>query len=167
MSRSNKTVRKNKCIAPTFQHNVSVQYAITDVLGIPVRATLRRWINLVLADVPHEVALTLRFVDAEEGRALNHDFRQKDYATNVLTFEYGLDPDTQCLSADIVVCAPVIAREAQEQNKTVRKHYAHMIVHGVLHALGYDHIKPKEAKVMEALEVALLARLGYANPYSD
>jgi probable rRNA maturation factor len=151
----------------TFARHLSVQYALDDLAGIPVRSTLRRWINVVLAEVPHDVALTLRFVDAEEGQALNRDFREKDYATNVLTFEYGLDPDSQCLSADIVVCAPVIVREAQEQNKTVREHYAHMIVHGVLHALGYDHIKPKEAKMMEALEVELLARLGYGNPYGD
>ena len=106
----------------------------------------------------------MRLVDDDEGRQLNHDFRQKDYATNVLTFDYALEP---LVHADLVLCAPDIAREAQAQGKTLQAHYAHLIVHGTLHAQGWDHETSRtDARAMEAHEVALLAGLGFGNPYT-
>lgn len=101
---------------------------------------------------------------AAEGRRLNHDFRQRDYATNVLTFEYGVDP-LGVARGDIVMCVPVLVREAREQRKTLLDHAAHLTLHGVLHSLGYDHIKARDARRMEALETATLARMGIADPY--
>lgn len=117
-----------------------------------------RWIRNTL-EVDGEI--TVRIVDAQEGQTLNRDYRQKDYATNVLTFDYTQEPVT----ADLVLCAPVIAREAQEQKKTLEAHYAHMIVHGTLHAQGWDHELDEDAEVMELRECEILARLGFASPY--
>jgi probable rRNA maturation factor len=105
--------------------------------------------------------LTLRFVGTEEGRQLNRDFRSKDYATNVLTFAYSQKP----LLADIVICTPVLRREAQEQSKSLAQHCAHLVIHGVLHARGMDHEIDRDAKRMEAAEVRLLRKLGFTNPY--
>ncbi len=107
--------------------------------------------------------LTLRFVNANEGKKLNFAFRQKDYATNVLTFPYELSKNT--LTADLIFCLPVIQKEAKEQNKPPEAHLAHLIVHGCLHAQGYDHETNKDAKKMEALEIQILQKLGFANPY--
>src|SRR5690606_1200472 len=107
----------------------------------------------------------LRLVDEEEGRELNRQFRERDYATNVLTFEYGMDPEGG-MAGDIVLCVPVLKREAQEQGKTLLRHAAHLTVHGVLHALGHDHIDPDEARDMEATEVRVLATLGVPDPYA-
>ena len=107
--------------------------------------------------------ITVRVVGMEEGRVLNHQYRAKDYATNVLTFDYARFP---VLSADLVLCAPVLQKEATLQNKEIRAHYVHLLVHGTLHALGYDHEHSQsDADRMEALEVFILQGLGYANPY--
>jgi probable rRNA maturation factor len=107
--------------------------------------------------------ITIRIVDTEEARALNMQYRAKDYATNVLTFDYATSP---VLCADIVLCAPVLEAEALAQSKDLRAHYAHMLVHGTLHAMGYDHERSaREAKRMEALEVLILQGLGLGNPY--
>jgi probable rRNA maturation factor len=107
--------------------------------------------------------ITVRIVDAEEGQALNRDYRQKDYATNVLTFDY---TQTPLVTADLVLCAPVIAREAREQRKTLHAHYAHMVVHGTLHAQGWDHeTSDADSTAMEAREVEILAGLGFKTPY--
>jgi len=108
--------------------------------------------------------LTLRLVDADEGRALNRDFRGRDTATNVLTFAYGTDPDGT-VHADVVLCLPVLLREASEQHKSPLAHAAHLAIHGVLHALGYDHDEPADAQRMEALETGILGAMGVADPY--
>jgi len=124
-----------------------------------VRHKVMRWIRAALA-VPAEI--TLRIVDEAESRRLNREFRAQDHATNVLTFDYHQEP---AVVADLVLCAPVVAREAREQGKTLEAHYAHLIVHGTLHAQGWDHQRTGEARRMEARESQLLAALGYADPY--
>ncbi len=147
---------------------LAVQYQ-TDAPQLP-RWRLRRWVRRALdAAVPQlpelrGLALTLRLVDADEGRQLNHDFRGRDYATNVLTFEYGQDPGG-IRHGDVVLCLPVMAREAREQGKPEAHHAAHLVVHGVLHALGYDHIEPEQAQDMENLETRILADMGIPDPY--
>jgi len=124
------------------------------------RHSVARWIRHALKS---DAEITVRIVDTEEGQTLNHDYRGKDYATNVLTFDYTQAP---FVTADLVLCAPVVAREAQEQGKTLQAHYAHLLVHGTLHAQGYDHeTNQRDALEMEALEILLLGALGYDNPY--
>ncbi len=124
------------------------------------RAAVARWVTRAL-ERPGEI--TVRIVDADEGRALNLRYRGKDYATNVLTFDYAREP---VVMADFVLCAPVVAREAREQRKSLTEHYAHLLVHGALHAQGYDHeTSERGALEMEALEILLLGSLGFANPY--
>ena len=111
-----------------------------------------------------DAEITVRIVNAAEGQALNHSYRNKDYATNVLTFDYAQAP---VVIADIVLCAPVVAEEAKAQGKTLQAHYAHLLVHGTLHAQGWDHeTSAKDAQEMEAYETDILARLGFKNPYA-
>ena len=124
------------------------------------RADVARWIRAALA-VPAEI--TVRIVDGDEGLALNRDFRGQDHATNVLTFPYD---DAPVLGADLVLCAPVVEAEADAQGITLVAHYAHLIVHGTLHAQGFDHERSAEAKKMEARESEILAGLGFADPYA-
>jgi probable rRNA maturation factor len=143
--------------------SLSVQYADPSLKERISRGQLRRWVQAALF-APAE--LTIRFVDAQEGRALNRDFRGKDYATNVLTFAYTEDEDSAVTQADIILCTDVLQKEAAEQKKTVESHTAHLVVHGVLHAQGYDHEDDTEAAEMEALEIEILATLGEANPYT-
>lgn len=153
--------------------SLAVQYA-QDEPRLP-RWRMRRWMQMaleVLAQDPawqdlgpvEGVQLTLRLVDAEEGRSLNQGYRERDYATNVLTFEYGPDPD-HVWHGDIVLCVPVLEREAAEQGKPFLAHAAHLTVHGVLHALGFDHLDEEEAQAMEALETRILASLRIPDPY--
>ena len=125
------------------------------------RHSVARYIRHALES---DAEITVRIVDAEEGQALNRDYRQKDYPTNVLTFDYTGAP---LVTADLVLCAPVVAKEAKDNKKTLAAHYAHLLVHGTLHAQGYDHeTGQKDAEAMEALEVTILAKLGIKNPYS-
>ena len=138
---------------------LSLQFADNTHRDQLPRHKVARWIRAAL-ELDGEI--TVRIVGEEEGRRLNLDFRQKDYATNVLTFDYTHEP---VVTADLVICAPVIAREAQEQGKTLQAHYAHMLVHGTLHAQGYDHEVGDEAECMEAQERSLLTQLGFADPY--
>ncbi len=126
---------------------------------LPARATLKRWIGAAL---DRDAEITLRLVDAREGRKLNRDFRGKDYATDVLTFDYAHMP---VVRADIILCVPVVKREARERQRLFRDHLAHLVVHGTLHAQGLDHDHPAAARAMEAREVSILAQLGFGDPY--
>ncbi|SAI65719.1 metalloprotease [Bordetella ansorpii] len=149
--------------------SLAVQYAVAEP-RLP-RWRLRRWAQYALAGAAQDgmagfdaAELSLRLVGQAEGRRLNREFRERDYATNVLTFEYGIGPDGVA-RGDVIICVPVLAREAREQGKTLLHHAAHLTIHGVLHALGYDHIRARDAKRMESLETAVLARMGIDDPY--
>lgn len=143
---------------------IDIQYAspaIEVALSKIASATLvKKWIKTA---TNCDGLLTLRFVNAAEGKKLNSTFRKKDYATNVLTFPYEFSKTS--LAADIIFCLPIIQKEAKEQNKPIKAHLAHLIVHGCLHAQAYDHENQKDAKKMEALEVKILRQLGFTNPY--
>jgi len=140
--------------------SLAVQYvSVAD--SLPTRAQWRRWIK---AAFERDVMMTLRIVDEAEGRELNKAYRGRDYATNVLTFVY---EDTEPLSGDVVICAPVVAREAAEQGKDLLAHYAHLAIHAALHLQGYDHEVDEEAEEMEALETALMLKLRYPDPYLE
>lgn len=147
---------------PKYKLSLSVQYPDARLKEVITRPMIRRWIQTALFS-PAE--LTLRFVDAAEGQILNRDYRQKDYATNVLTFAYTENEDSEVTQADIILCTDVLEREAKEQSKSVEEHTAHLIIHGTLHAQGYDHMNDEEAEEMEALEIEFLEKLGYTNPY--
>ena len=140
---------------------LTVQYA-TGVEELPPRWRLRRWVQAALGC---GAMLTLRFVDAVEARQLNRDFRGKDYATNVLTFAYGVGEQHRGIEGDIVICVPVLRDEAKRQRLPLDAHCAHLVMHGVLHAQGWDHEDGAEARRMEKLETALLARFGFGDPY--
>ncbi len=142
---------------------LSVQYPDPRLQELLTRPLLRKTVQAALF-FPAE--LTLRFVDAAEGRNLNRDYRGKDYATNVLTFAYTEDSDAEVTQADIILCTDVLQEEAAAQKKTVLEHAQHLVVHGVLHAQGYDHETDEEAQEMEALEVEILAGLGMKDPYA-
>jgi probable rRNA maturation factor len=139
---------------------LSVQYAVHDD-SLPSRPSVRRWVR---AACGADAQVTVRFVDAEEGRALNLRYRGKDYPTNVLSFPYETEPT---LLGDIALCVPVIGCEAQAQGKPPAAHYAHLVVHGMLHLQGYDHESKEDAAVMEAREREVLAGLGYPDPYAS
>ncbi len=140
--------------------NLSVQYACNKE-GLPLRADFVRWARAALIGGGE---ITIRLVDAEEGRELNHEYRGKDYATNVLSFPYEVEPVTL---GDLVICPEVVAREAAEQNKPLAAHYAHLTVHGMLHLQGWDHEDDAEAQEMEDEEREILAALGYPDPYAE
>ena len=144
-----------------------VQYA-SEAAGLPSRAQIRRW---VAAALENDAEITVRIVDGDEAQSLNSDYRHKDYVPNVLTFEYGELPlnksGARVLAGDVVICAPVVAREALEQGKPLKAHFAHMTVHGVLHLQGYDHLDPADADVMESREIAILKQFRFPNPYSS
>lgn len=164
--------------------DLSIQFADKRHKALLPRALLRQW---ALATLEGPMIVTLRFVDSVEGQQLNQDYRGKDYATNVLTFAYTAeelgsesnysddndttnlidsDPNSLVYSADIVICSPVIENEAVEQGKTLLAHYAHMLVHGMLHAQGYDHDDDAEAEAMETREAEILLTLGFTDPYA-
>ena len=149
----------------TKRLNLSVQYACNKD-DLPLRPQIRSWVRAALdVDGVRGGQITVRLVDAEEGQELNRDYRGKDYATNVLSFPYDVEP---VVCGDLVLCAPVVAREAGEQGKTLEAHYAHLIVHGLLHLQGYDHEAGKaQARQMEDHERTILAALGFTDPYLD
>ena len=147
--------------------DVAVGYAAPRK-GVPASASFRRWIEAALKGAKRRKAteVSVRIVDTEEGQALNLQYRGRDYATNVLSFPVELPPGVDLpLIGDLVICAPVVAREAAEQGKKPADHWAHLTIHGTLHLLGYDHIDEAEAEAMEALETKVLAGLGIADPY--
>ncbi|HEY1069986.1 MAG TPA: rRNA maturation RNase YbeY [Thermomonas sp.] len=151
--------------------DVAVGYALPRA-GVPAAASFRKWVAAALSGRIREADLAIRLVDEKEGRALNHHYRGKDYATNVLSFPAelpeGLPKGVKLpLLGDLVLCAPVVAREAKEQGKPLNAHYAHLTVHGSLHLLGWDHEDPREAEAMERLEREILAGLGLPDPYLD
>ena len=133
--------------------------------GIPPEQAFREWAQRAWqGEDPSEV--TIRIVGTEESQALNHQYRGRDYPTNVLSFPFEAPAGiTVPLAGDLVICAPVVEKEAREQQKALEAHWAHMVVHGLLHLQGYDHIDDEDAEAMEALEIRLLAQLGFGNPY--
>lgn len=150
--------KTSKILPPAL--SLAVQYAST-VQDLPTRPQFRRWFRAALQ---RNVRVTLRIVDETEGRELNKNFRGKDYATNVLTFVYD---DTEPLSGDVIICAPVVGKEAVEQRKELMAHYAHMTIHAALHLQGYDHEQEDDAAEMEALETRLMLKLRYPDPYQE
>lgn len=137
--------------------------------SVPATADLQRWCELALRQRSGDAELTIRLVDEDEGRELNRTWRHKDYPTNVLSFPADV-PDELLdipLLGDLVICVPVVEREAAEQGKPLAAHWAHLVIHGCLHLLGYDHIDDAEAEEMEALERQLLAELGHPDPYAE
>ncbi len=134
--------------------------------NIPTDRLFKKWLHAALATIAQPAEITLRIVNAAEGRNLNSAFRGKDYATNVLTFVYH-EKKSPTLMGDLVLCAPVIAREAKAQQKSLHDHYAHLTVHGVLHLAGFDHLREKDAKKMEAHEIKILQTFDIANPYAE
>jgi len=147
---------------------VHLGYAVPRT-GLPSPVSFRRWVEAALHGAKRRkpAELAIRIVDTDEGRALNRDYRGKNYATNVLSFPAELPPGVALpLIGDLAICAPVVLREAAEQGKAARDHWAHLTIHGVLHLLGYDHIEDGEAQAMEALETRILAGLGIADPYA-
>lgn len=145
--------------------DIQVATALTE--NLPDTNTLEAWVNTVLENfVTDTHELTLRFVDEPESQQLNYQYRHKDKPTNVLSFPFECPPDIPIqLLGDLVICVPVVMKEATEQNKSFSAHLTHMIVHGVLHLLGYDHIEDDEAEEMESLEVDILAKLNIDDPY--
>lgn len=138
--------------------SLTIQFAV-DPEALPNRTQLRRWARAALHS---NCQVTLRIVDEPEGQALNLQYRRKNYATNVLTFVYESNP---VILGDIALCAPVVAKEAKAQRKSLEAHWAHLVVHGMLHLQGYDHERSADAKVMERLESEIVTQLGYADPY--
>lgn len=160
---SQAVIRKTEPRAVLPQLSLSLQFADATHRALLPRHKVMRWLRHALdASRVEQGEFSVRIVGEPEGRELNYTYRQKDYATNVLTFDYVHAPVVQ---ADLVICAPVVAREAREQGKDIQAHYAHLLVHGALHAQGWDHEQPDEAQQMEQREIAILARLGFANPY--
>ena len=148
---------------------IDLQYAADKnaALQLPEAEKTERWVNAVLKGRRDEAQLTVRIVDEEESRMLNETYRHQKGPTNVLSFPF--EPQEHLalpLLGDVVICAQVVAREAREQNKQVEAHWAHMVVHGVLHLLGYDHLHPEQADKMEAVEIGILDQLGFPDPYA-
>jgi probable rRNA maturation factor len=138
---------------------LALQFADATDRAVLPRHKVARWIRAAL-DAPGEIAV--RIVGTEEGQALNREYRAKDYATNVLTFDYSREP---VVAADLILCAPVLQQEAREMGVPLEAHYAHLLIHGTLHAQGYDHEDDAQARTMEARETELMLSLGFADPY--
>ena len=157
------TAQMNNMLAAAIL--VDVQWAV-DQTGLPKETDIQAWVNLVVSEHQPEAELTVRIVDEQEMAELNKQYRDKDKTTNVLSFPAEKDlPVPIPLLGDLVICAEVVAKEAAEQNKSLIAHWAHMVVHGTLHLLGYDHIEHEQAELMEQKEISYMQKLGFPNPY--
>lgn len=145
---------------------LDLQLACDDNTGLPEEAQFQTWLDAAILPFQEEAEVTVRLVDDEESHDLNLTYRGKDKSTNVLSFPFEAPPGIELpLLGDLVICRQVVEREAAEQNKPLNAHWAHMVIHGSLHLLGYDHIEDDEAEEMEALETEIMLALGYADPY--
>lgn len=145
---------------------LDLQIATEDTAHLPSEADFRLWVEKALPDSDEEFEVTIRIVDEEESHALNHEYRGKDKPTNVLSFPFEAPPGLELpLLGDLVICTQIVAKEAEEQNKELLHHWAHMTIHGILHLRGYDHINDDEADEMESIETKLLASLSISDPY--
>jgi probable rRNA maturation factor len=149
---------------------VDLQIAVEDAEDIPDQKSFTDWASLAVADRYERAEMTIRIVDGDESADLNQQFRNKQGPTNVLSFPFELEIADAAqldipLLGDLVICAPVVEREATEQGKTLHSHWAHLVIHGTLHLLGYDHLTATEAREMESIEIDLLKQIGIANPY--
>jgi len=150
-----------------MQNTLDLQIA-SNVVALPSEDDFQRWIDASLADLGDASEVVIRIVDEAEGRTLNRDYRGKDYATNVLSFPFEAPPPVESeLLGDLILCAPVVLREAEEQGKAPIAHWAHLVVHGILHLRGYDHQDDEEAAEMEGFEKEILAGLGFPDPYAN
>ncbi len=147
---------------------LDLQLACADTANLPSEADFQRWLDAAVLPFQEEAEVTIRLVDEAESNQLNLTYRGKDKPTNVLSFPFECPPGVELpLLGDLIICRQVVEREASEQNKPLLAHWAHMVVHGSLHLLGYDHIDDEEAEEMEALEVEFMQALGFDNPYQD
>ncbi|MGJ0623364.1 rRNA maturation RNase YbeY [Xenorhabdus bovienii] len=145
---------------------LDLQIACENPEGLPDEALFQRWLERVLPQFQAESEVTIRLVDEAESHDLNLTYRGKDKPTNVLSFPFEAPPEVELpLLGDLIICRQVVEQEAEEQQKTVEEHWAHMVIHGSLHLLGYDHIEDDEAEEMESLETEILQKMGYADPY--
>ncbi|MFP1725586.1 rRNA maturation RNase YbeY [Lonsdalea quercina] len=145
---------------------LDLQIACENSEGLPSEAHFQRWLDTVLPQFQAESEVTIRIVDEAESHELNHTYRGKDKPTNVLSFPFEAPPEVELpLLGDLIICRQVVEQEAAEQEKTLEEHWAHMVVHGCLHLLGYDHIEDSEAEEMESLETEIMQGMGYADPY--
>ncbi|RNF52013.1 rRNA maturation RNase YbeY [Marinomonas hwangdonensis] len=145
---------------------LDLQIATQNTEQLPSEADFRPWVEKALSDCDEEFEVTIRIVDEEESHALNHEYRGKDKPTNVLSFPFEAPPGLELpLLGDLVICAQIVAKEAEEQEKPLFHHWAHMTIHGILHLRGYDHINDDEADEMESLETSLLASMSIPDPY--
>lgn len=147
---------------------LDLQIATESEVGLPTSEQFENWLTLAVSPFQPDAEVTIRVVDSEESHELNHQYRGKDKPTNVLSFPFEMPPGVELdLLGDLVICKQVVEQEAQEQNKPVLAHWAHMVVHGSLHLLGYDHIEDQEAEEMEALETQIMMDMGYSDPYAS
>lgn len=145
---------------------LDLQIATSDSNDIPSQDKIQQWLTFIIPQFVNEAELTIRIVDEQESQYLNNLYRHKDRPTNVLSFPFESPVEMETpLLGDLVICKQIVQKEALEQNKSLESHWAHMIVHGCLHLLGYDHIDDNEAQEMESIEIDIMAALGFANPY--
>ncbi|MGF1693793.1 rRNA maturation RNase YbeY [Photobacterium kagoshimensis] len=147
---------------------LDLQHATENQAGLPSEADFQQWLAAAVTLFKADAEVTIRLVDEEESHTLNHEYRGKDKSTNVLSFPFEAPPGVELdLLGDLIICRQVVEKEAKEQNKPLNAHWAHMVVHGSLHLLGYDHIDDEEAEEMEALETEIMQNMGFADPYAD
>ncbi|MDK9764977.1 rRNA maturation RNase YbeY [Vibrio sp. D420a] len=145
---------------------LDLQLAVEDEQGLPTEQDIQQWLDKTIPQFQENAELTIRIVDTEESHQLNHEYRGKDKPTNVLSFPFEAPPGIELdLLGDLIICRQVVEKEAAEQNKPLLAHWAHMVVHGSLHLLGYDHIEDDEAEEMESLETEIMQAMGYEDPY--